>query len=78
MEKQIDKLESKIDKIDERLDKIDVHLAAYNEQLKIHIKRSETLEEELKPIKSHVTLMNNLAKIIVFLGVLAGIYSALK
>lgn len=78
MEKQIDKLESKIDKIDERLDKIDVHLATYNEQLKIHIKRSETLEEELKPIKSHVGLMNSLAKIIVFIGILAGIYSALK
>ena len=78
MDNHINKLEVKIDKIDERLDKIDVHLATYNEQLKIHIKRSETLEEELKPIKSHVGLMNSLAKIIVFLGILASIYSSLK
>lgn len=28
---------NKLDKVENRLDKIDVHLAVYNEQLKVHI-----------------------------------------
>ena len=78
MDSKYDKLEGKIDKLDTRLDAIDVHLATYNEQLKIHIKRSEILEQELVPVKSHVALMNNLAKIVVFLGIIAGIYASFK
>ena len=67
-----------MDRIEDRLNSIDKHLAVYNEQLKYHIKRTDLLEEDLKPIKSHVVLMNNIAKIVIFLGVLAAIYHNLK
>jgi len=73
MDNKLNKIESKVDKIDERLDSVDKHLAVYNEQLKQHIKRTELLESEFVPIKSHVALMNSLAKIIIFLGILASL-----
>jgi hypothetical protein len=77
MEK-FDKLENKIDLITEKINSIDKTLDRNTVSLEVHIKRTNLLEEELKPIKSHVALMNNLAKIIVFLGILAAIYKNLK
>lgn len=35
--KQLDRIESKLDALDKRQDKMDVHMAVYNEQLKIHV-----------------------------------------
>jgi uncharacterized protein (UPF0335 family) len=54
--------EQKLDKIDERLDKIDQHLAVYNAQLKEHIRRTEIIENEMKPIKAHVIGVQTFAK----------------
>lgn len=54
MKDELQKIEDKIDKIDSKLDSVDVHLAVYNEQLKIHIKRTELIEQDLIPIKAHV------------------------
>lgn len=85
MENRFDKIDEKFDKVYEKLDRmneglnqVDKQMSVYNEQLKLHIKRTEMLEAEIKPIKSHVTLMNNLAKIILFIGVLAAIYKNLR
>ena len=50
----MDKIEEKLDKIDRRIDNIDKHLAVYNTQLKFHIKRTDMLEEEIKPLKAGV------------------------
>ena len=47
--KELDKIDRKLEKIDERIDSIDKHLAVYNSQLRFHIKRTDMLEEELKP-----------------------------
>lgn len=69
---------SDVKEIKEDLNEIKTQLAVYNEQLKIHIKRTEIIEQDLVPIKSHVTLMNNIAKIIIFLGLLAGIYRSVR
>lgn len=35
--KQLDRMEAKLDALDKRQDKMDVHMAVYNEQLKIHV-----------------------------------------
>lgn len=55
-------IDAKLDKIDDRLNKIDVHLATYNEQLKYHIKRTDMLEVELKPVAKHVQQMRGVGK----------------
>lgn len=78
MKETLDRLHSKVDKIDDRLDKVDKHLAIYNEQLTIHIKRSEMLEEDMKPVKEHVHQVKGIFKFISIIGVIAGIAAAIK
>ena len=55
MKRELDKLYNKVEKIDEKLDTVNTHLAVYNEQLIIHIKRTDLLEKELKPVVEHVS-----------------------
>ena len=57
------RLEDKLEKLDERLDTISTTLAVNTQSLKEHMKRTEMLESELKPVKAHVQLMNALAKV---------------
>jgi hypothetical protein len=68
MKEDLDRLHGKIDKIDDKLDKVGIHLAVYNEQLKIHIKRTELLELDVYPIKNHVAQVSGVLK---FLGVIS-------
>ena len=72
MKNQLSKIEAKLDKLDDRLDKVDVHLAEYNTQLKIHIKRSEQLEDHLKPIIQHVDMMKGAGKLVGTIGLISG------
>lgn len=68
----------KLDKLDERLDNVDKNLAVYNEQLKIHIKRTELLEKDVAPIKTHVIQVQGVAKFIAILSALAGIFVLIR
>lgn len=81
---KLQRIEDKIDKINDRLSNIDVTLVKQEANLEKHMLRTEQNEklinhliDDSKPIKSHVTLMNNLAKIVIFLGVVAAIYKNL-
>ena len=69
---EIEKLNQKLDKIDQRIDSIDKHLAVYNSELKFHIKRTDILEEELKPIKSSLIKAQGA---LCFIGILATLVS---
>ena len=64
----MNKIEEKLDNIDRRIDNIDKHLAVYNTQLKFHIKRTDMLEEEIKPLKAGVIKAQGA---MMFVGVLA-------
>lgn len=57
-------LEQRLDKIAEQLEKLTIEMAVYNEQLKIHIKRTEHLEERVIPIEKHVIVVNGALKIL--------------
>jgi len=70
--RELDKIENKLEKIDERIDSIDKHLAVYNSQLRFHIKRTDMLEEEIKPLKSSLIKAQGA---IMFIGLLATIIS---
>lgn len=74
----IHKLDNKVDKLDERLDKIDTHLAVYNEQLKIHIKRTELLENDVAPIKDHVSKINGALKLLASSGIILAIIKLIQ
>lgn len=62
------RLEEKLDKMDDRLDSIDKTLAVNTVLLDEHIKRTNILEKEFKPVKNHVVFVNNLAKAVAALG----------
>lgn len=77
MKDELQKIESKIDKLDTKLDSVDTHLAVYNEQLKSIFKRTELIEQDLVPIKDHVskvkgsfTLMTITATLLSIIGII--------
>jgi flagellar motor component MotA len=72
-------LDDKLDRIQDDVNEIKTHLAVYNQQLVIHIKRSETLEQkleldmekmnqEIKPLISHVSMVQGAFWILGVLG----------
>lgn len=67
------RMEDKIDKLDARLDSIDVTLAKQHEQLSIHIKRSDLLEQQVEPLKTHVATVSGALKLLGSLALISGI-----
>lgn len=71
--KRLDKIENKIDGLSVVSAETNKHLSVYNEQLKIHIKRTEMLEAVVEPIKRHVIMVNGIFKFLAYLAGLAGL-----
>ena len=78
MKNSLHNIEAKVNKLDDKLDSIDVHLAVYNEQLKVHIKRTEMLEEDMQPIKQHVHEVSVMFKFLGFVMAAVGVFAAVK
>ena len=51
-------------KTDERIDTIANATVENTSNLKEHMRRTAILEEDFKPIRAHVTLVNNIGKVI--------------
>lgn len=73
----LDKLENKMDQVDGRLNSMDKTLVKQEENLKEHIRRTEILENELKPIKKHVSHIEGGLKLLGALATIAGLLSGL-
>lgn len=69
--------EAKLDKALEHIASIDVTLAKQAIILDEHIKRTNLLEAEVKPIKKHVDMVEGAIKLIMLLGVVIGIAEAI-
>jgi hypothetical protein len=65
----LQEMSKSLERLDVSVDSINVTLAVQAEQLKHHIKRTELLEEEFKPVREHVTRVN--ALILLLGGILA-------
>jgi len=70
LEEKVDKVDEKLDKIVEKISSIDVTLAVNTESLVQHIKRTNLLEEQLRPVSKHVAMMEGAFKVI---GILASV-----
>ena len=68
---KLNRIEDKIDKIVDRISSIDSTLAGQAVELKEHIRRTEILEDEVKPIKDHVSMVNGVLKFIGLISALA-------
>lgn len=71
------KVETKLDKIDDSITRIDITLARQSEILDVHVKRTNILEDSLKPIERHVNMVQGAIKLILILGTIAGIIEAI-
>lgn len=67
------RIEDKIDKINEKISSIDSTLASQHESLKHHIKRTDLLEKELKPVRKYVDMINGALKLVGILATIAAI-----
>lgn len=74
---KLDKIESKVDVIVERIHAIDKTLERNTASLELHIKRTDLLEQKLKPVEDHVAAINGFMKFIGFIGIVAGIVASL-
>lgn len=67
---KLDRIEAKLDDVSDHLASIDVTLGQQHISLKEHIRRTNVLEQEIKPIRKHVNMVEGFFKI---LGILASV-----
>lgn len=59
-----DWLINRLDKLNEKQDEMNSILIENTTSLKEHMRRTELLEEEIKPIKADIQFVNNVAKFV--------------
>lgn len=72
-EARLARIEAKIDDANDRLAAVVVTLAAQHVSIKEHIRRTNLLEQELKPIKVHVYRVEGGLKLITLIATIAAI-----
>lgn len=70
---RLERIEQKVDKIDETLQTVNIVLAKQHVVLEEHVRRTNLLEQELKPVKLHVDRVEGVVKFLGLVGVLAAI-----
>ena len=60
----MEKISGKVDIILEKINEINVTLAQQHESLKYHIKRTDLIEEDIKPIKAHVAAVKMVMQLV--------------
>lgn len=68
--------DQKLDKIQSDVSEIKTHLAVYNEQLKVHMKRSDALEKIVQILQKRVLMVDGGLKLLGLLAALAAIVEA--
>ena len=77
-DKRLDRIESKVDKVHDSIASIDSTLASQHISLKEHIRRTEILEAEVRPIKDHVAFMQAILRLVSVLAASVGVAVAFK
>lgn len=65
-------------KLDSRIDDLTLISARHDENLKEHMRRTEILESELRPVKTHINMVQGVGAFIATLALLATIYMVVK
>jgi regulator of replication initiation timing len=58
MEDRFNRIEDKLDGVSKEISEVNVHIAEIKKDLRYHIKRTDLLELEVKPIKKHVVMVS--------------------
>lgn len=75
--REIDRLHGKLDKLDDRLDSVDKTLVRNTVSLEDHIRRTELLEQALKPVQQHITMLQGALKLVILFGIVASVGASL-
>lgn len=73
----LNRIFDKIEKIDDKLETMDKSLLRNTITLEEHVRRTNLLENEVRPLKKHVVIVESIFKIIGFCATLAGIAKVL-
>ncbi len=65
---RLSRIEAKVDSVVDRLGNIDKTLAAQHVSLKQHMRRSDALEAQVKPMQEHVMAVNGAVKALTWVG----------
>lgn len=76
--KRLERIEKKLDDSNEHLASIDVTLMSQHVSLKDHMRRTQLLEQELRPIRTHVSRVEGALKLIALAAALATIIELMK
>lgn len=76
-DKMTDRILKKLDDMDDKINNIDKTLVRNTASLDEHIRRTELLEEAIKPVQEHVSMMKGAAKLIGYISLIVGIAVAL-
>lgn len=68
---------AKLDKMEDTMVKQEVNLGKLSVSVEEHVKRSNMLEDAIRPIQKHVSMVEGAIKLITLLGVLVAIIEAL-
>jgi hypothetical protein len=71
------RVDEKLDRILEKISSIDVTLIKQHASLAEHIRRTEILEEKIKPIEVHMTELKGIVKLLKLIGIFATIVEVL-
>lgn len=69
-DKRLERIEVKLDDVSDHIAAIDVTMGQQHISLKEHIRRTNMLEQEMKPLRKHVIMVEGFFKI---LGILASV-----
>jgi hypothetical protein len=75
--KRLERVEDKLDKVVDAISGINVTLAKQAVVLEEHVKRSTMLEEQFKPVRKHVDIVNGILKLMGILGTCGGLIHGL-
>lgn len=70
---QLQKMDAKVDKIDDRLTSVDKTLIKQEMNLAEHMRRTDLLESDLKPVKRHVVMLEGGLKLMGVVSLVIGL-----
>lgn len=78
MDKRLDRLEDKIDSMISHQSRMETLLGKQAVILEEHVRRTNLLEEKIKPLEKHVVVVNALVKAVIVIASIGGVHGLLR
>lgn len=77
-DRRLERIEAKLDDLVERQGEMNVTLEKQHQSLRDHMRRTQLLENEIKPVKKHVAMVEGALKLVGLISLLVGIYLGVR